>query len=266
MKRLMSLSLILLLAACGGGGNDDNNNTDQSGGGEVIQWDHDPSAIIFRADLTGGNNDPFFTLGEVPVCTIYGDGTVVWTTSVGDPTAEVLFGPADEPRIRRFIENQTIIREIYTYDAQADIVEFGANPVVETLTITVNDVTHTTDGFAEWPPNYFEDIVTECQTLSPRPQIYQPTDGAWVSVERRDHNNNSPSISWNPEETGLDMGTVADSGEPVWVSGALARALWAQLRRSAPDVQFGQESGSYVIVLQLPNITRTSPPRPVITN
>lgn len=260
MKRLMILMVILLLLAACGGGSDDNNTVED--GGEVILWDRDPSAVVFRADVTGGNNDPFFVTGEIPLCTIYGDGTVVWTTEAGDPTAEILFGPVDDPRIRRFVENQTVIREIYTYDAQADVVAFGQNPSVETLTLSVNDVTHTTDGFAEWPPNYFQEIVAECHTLSPRPQIYQPTNGAWLWVERREYESNSPSILWDPVGTGLDLGAVADSGEPAWISGPLARALWEQLRRTSPDLQFGQESGNYVIVLQIPNITRESPPAP----
>ncbi|MDX2077118.1 MAG: hypothetical protein SFZ02_11850 [bacterium] len=228
----------------------------------VIQWERDPSYIVFRADVSPDpNTDPFFLGGEVPFCTIYGDGTVVWSQETGSGGVKVLFGPLDDERIRRFVEWLTIYKEIYRYETELDIQMNSVTPVVETLYLNVNGIAHNSDAFGGWPTNYFAEILTACQELTPQPQEYEP-QGAWLSVREAPFNNNANSVLWEPTVTGLDLKAVADSGQPQWITGQGLRLLWIYLQRSTPDLQFGQLDGNFVVILQIPNITRLHPAPP----
>lgn len=228
----------------------------------VIQWERDPSYIVFRADVSPDPNPPstFIVGGEVPFCTIYGDGTVVWTEESPNGM-RVLFGPVDDERIRRFVNWITVAKGIYTHGEELDLQMSSVTPVVETLYIHVNGIPHKTDAFAEWEPNYFIDILTECRTLSPQPQIFEPT-GAWLSVQSAPFNPNANTVLWEPSVAGIDLNAIAQSGEPQWVTGQGLRLLWTYLQRSSPDLQFGQLDGNFVIILQIPNVTRTYPTPP----
>ncbi len=226
----------------------------------VIQWERDPSYIVFRADISP-NPDPteaFIMGGEVPFCTIYGDGTVVWTQEASSSGGQILFGPVDDERIRRFIEWLTLYKEIYTYTAELDLDMSSVTPVVETLYLNVNGIAHTTDALGGWQPGYFAEILTACAELSPQPQIYEP-EGAWVSAMEAPFDNNANSVLWEPSVTGIDLRAIADSGAPQWVTGRGLQLLWTYLKRSSPDLQFGQLDGNFVVILQIQNITRVYP-------
>lgn len=232
----------------------------------VIQWERDPSYIVFRADVSANLNptNTFLIDGEIPFCTIYGDGTVVWTEETGVGNVRVLFGPVDDERIRRFVAWLTVAKEIYTYGEGLSLEMSSITPVVETLYLHVNGIPHLTDGLSGWKPNYFIEILDECRRLSPQPQIFEPT-GAWLSVSEAPFNNNASSVLWDPTVTGIDLRAIADSGQPQWITGQGLRLLWTYLQRSSPDLQFGQMNGNFIIVLQIPNVTRvyptpTSPP------
>jgi hypothetical protein len=260
MRRLTWILIALMLASCqvlGGGGEPATNNDD----GAVIQWDRNPSTVVFRAGVTGGAaSEEFIARGEIPICTIYGDGRVVWTAdgSYGD----VLFDRLDDETIRRFIEYLVIQQQIYTYGAEADIQPFtDTEPVVEQLTLYVNGVTHITDAYGGWDFNYFLEIVDYCRSMRRTPTIFEPT-GAWLTVIEVDYRGNLPFVGWDAQASGLDLAALAASGESRWITGRNVRALWAYLKRTSPDLQFGQGEGTYQIVLQIPNVTRDSPPAP----
>ncbi|MFW5748435.1 MAG: hypothetical protein ACOCYT_02345 [Chloroflexota bacterium] len=266
MLRLFALFLLVsLLTACGGGDNTDGESDVESVSdpAAVIQWDRNPSNIIFRADIASADaEEGFFARSEIPLCTIYGDGRVIWLSeSAADPIDSVLTGPVDDQRIRFFVENVTFYRDIYSYGAEADLQMSETPPIVETLYINVNDVEHVTDMFSGWDDQYFESIVTECQTLSPRPQIYRP-DGAWIRVREESYNPNQPSVLWDADVTGMDLAEIAASGEPIWVTGRLARLFWSYRTRAPLDLQYSQGAGNFVVAMEIPNLTRFSPPAP----
>lgn len=229
----------------------------------VIQWERDRNYIIFRADVSP-DPDPdraFLLSGEIPFCTIYGDGTIVWTQETVSGAIKVLFGPVDDERIRYFVELLTVYRGFYNYGQELDLQMSESPPVAETLYLHVNGIPHTTDSFSDWSNDYFLDIVTLCKELSPQPQEYLP-QGAWLRVREAPFDMNAPSILWEPSVTGIDLRAIADSGAPQWVSGRGLHLLWTYLGRSSPDLQFGQLDGNFIVSLQIPNITRSVPDTP----
>ncbi len=255
--------LSLVLAACGGGGQTPNvqDAPVRLPSDEVIRWDTSPSHIIFRADITSANDsEDFFARTEIPQCTVYGDGRVVWTTRADNPLDSVLTGPVDEPRIRSLVSYLTF-EGIYTYGTLADVQTSVVSPIVQTLYLNVNDIDHTSDLYGGWDETFYDNVLEICRTLSPRPQIYRPP-ALWVRVMEQDYKVNAPSIIWDPAVTGIDLAEIADSGEPRWLDGRVVQLFWAYRMRSPLDLQYAQNGRTFVVALEVPNLTRFSPPAP----
>ncbi|GAB4511434.1 MAG: hypothetical protein OHK0046_09490 [Anaerolineae bacterium] len=256
--------LMLLLAACGGGGNDNNTTGDDNvvNPGEVINWDRDASTIIFRAEVTGGSDaDALYRLNEVPPCTIYGNGRVVWSVP-REGASQILFDTLEDPTIRSFISDLTVEERIYTYGAEADLqLPSEEQPIVEQVTVFVNDRLHVTDSFSDWDPDFFVNMVERCQSLGDTPTIYEPT-GAWIAAAAVPYQIGAPVISWDREATGLDLQALANSGTPVWSTDRIVAILWNVIHASTPDLQFADETGNYQIAVQVPGITVNAPPAP----
>ena len=262
MKRLlMSIGILILgLTACGGGNtasdvpiiNDSN----------PIQWDRSPTAIIFRADVTGGSTDPFLARSEVPGCTIYGDNHAIWVNELGVNNTQVLEDRLTDDQIRTFVSDLAINQEFYKYTAKADTQPFGdVKPVVETLTLFVNGVNHQTDAFGGWDYDYYQRIRQNCQQVSSAPVLYVPT-GGWVSAREAAYDPQSPAIPWNAANNGLSLKDLAASGERKWITDRNVGVFWHVFRSSPANIQFFEDNKQYQVALEVPNITRDSPPAP----
>src|SRR5688572_470647 len=110
-KRLLAgigLLCLLVTAACqqGGGGAPVVNSTNP------IDWDRNPSTIVFRADITGGSGDPFLAANEIPPCTVYGDNHIVWVNELGPFETQVLEDRVTDDQMRQFI-NAVALNEQY---------------------------------------------------------------------------------------------------------------------------------------------------------
>ena len=278
MRHVLAV-LMLMLAGCQIlAGNDDSD-----GAGTVnvtpivINWDRNQTAVVFRADITGGTNtDRIFMRSEVPLCTVYGDGRVVWT-SENDEGTQVLFDTLSDDFVRTFIENLTIFRKIYSYDLIPDEpdpeetqpvelptlqpIDEGAQPVVEQLELTVNGVRHIADSRSGWPADYFTDVLGDCSQLSKTPIAFEP-DGGWISVEVIEYNSDVPVISWDAGGSGLDLAQVAESGEPRWVTGRTLLVLWVLAQQPPANLQFQQDDATFHLAVEVPGVTRNSPPAP----
>lgn len=233
----------------------------------LINWDRDPSTVVFRADVVGGDRDAeFFTRNEIPHCTIYGDNRVVWTTSsASNENDSVAWDVVDDEVIRVFIEEITIYRDFYEYETGADLitpVEDGSTPVVEQMTLFVNDVLHQSDSLGGWDFEYFQDILDLCRSLSQSPIEFAPA-GGWVSARQVQYDDNIPSIFWDPDAfENLDIPALAERGEREWITGRAAQLIWGVLRRGGIDLQFEIDEATYLVAFEVPLVTRDSPPAP----
>ncbi|MBZ0275677.1 MAG: hypothetical protein K8I60_06015 [Anaerolineae bacterium] len=250
--------LVFILAACGG---------QQADSGpaytDPIEWDHRADAIVFRADVEGGDTARNFTsLSEIPLCTIYGDNRVVWTNDLGAFTTQVLWDKLTDDQMRVFISQLTINAEFFKYEARANLEPPSAEtPVVETLMLRVNGVERKSDSFSGWEPNYYENVLGMCAGVSRAPVLYAP-DGAWVSAQTVPYDINAPLVMWDGNAAGLKLIDLAGIGQPTWISGGVLPYLWQVLHSSPPNLQFNENEVYYNIALQIPNVTRTSPPAP----
>lgn len=267
MARFFTVLMIALLAsACSvfGGGDD---SSEAPSGGEaafgVINWTRTPETIVFRADVVGGEQaQTFAALNEVPNCTIYGDNRVIWTSTAGDNSTQILIDILTDEVIYNFVADLTVADRIYTYTTGVeDLPPASVSPVVETLFLNVNGREHQTDAFGGWTYPYWEAILNRCTSLSQAPALFEPTE-AWLTVREVEYSTNFPSRLWDEAAAQFDLAEVAASEAPRWITGDVVRQLWNLQRSGGPETQFAQGTGNYVIALQIPNVTRDAPARP----
>ncbi|MBI1279597.1 MAG: hypothetical protein GC179_15830 [Anaerolineaceae bacterium] len=260
-KRLLISLIILLvtLSACGG---NTTNNSPAVNQTNPIEWDRDPKTIVFRADVSGGNDDPFYALSEVPVCTIYGDNHIVWINELGVNNIQVLEDRISDDAVREFVSYVALNKQLYNYSAKADTVPLSdPKPVVETLTLFVNKVNHKTDAFGGWDYDYYLDIVTHCQRVSTSPVIYVPT-GAWISARTIPYDSQAARQPWDAKANNLSLKDLAASGQPKWITDRNVGVFWNMFLTSPKNIQYIEDNVEYNVAVQVPNITRDSPPAP----
>lgn len=265
MRRLLILTMLALgLASCQVlRGGDDGGSQTSSSSAALIQWQRSPDTIVFRAEVTGGEDaNAFYMRNDVPYCTIYGDNRIVWNVINSDNNSRILFDRLPDGTIQRFVEDLTIAYRIYDYSAGIDLQPASqVQPVVERITLNVNDRVHITDAFGGWDYLYFLEIVDRCQALSQSPVIFEPTE-AWISVSPTTYDPNTSSVLWDANAAGLDLAELAASGERRWITGRNVRVIWNVLRTSALNVQFEQPGATFVVALEVPGVTAAAPPRP----
>jgi hypothetical protein len=231
---------------------------------QVVQWNKDPYAVVFRAEIIGGDNaDAFFMLNDIPACTVYGDGRVVWVVEgSGNGTREVLFDFMSAEDMARFIVELGINRKFYDYKEGFPLqLPTASKPVYERLTLENNGVKYVSDSFSEWPYDYYNQSLQLCIQQAKTPRTFEP-DGAWISAQEEPYDSRTPSLMWEPDAAGLSFFSLAGTQERRWLEGALVKILWQAIKDNGFDVQFGEADKYYRIALQVPGVTRDAPPAP----
>jgi hypothetical protein len=261
----LTMFLSLVLVACGGEAPapdaDDPQNPDTSVG--VIQWERDPLHVVFRAEVAGGNQDDFYRLTEVPLCTIYGDNRLVWTVENG-AIQEVLFDQLTDAQINSFITDLTVTERIYTYEAGFDLrIPSSDIPVYQKITVHVNGVEHVTDDFVGWPNDYdyFERVLEKCRSLATAPRAFVP-QGAWISAREVEYTGEIPEIIWEPDAANLYLTEIAGDAERRWIEGNNVAILWNVLYDNNLQAQFNERDVNLEVALQVPGVTLDAPPAP----
>lgn len=228
-----------------------------------ITWDRNPATVVFRAEVAGGTIDQeFLSRNEVPLCTIYGDNRVVWTTTTVRNDDGVVFDFLPDETIRLFVQRITTTpNSIFDYQSGVDLLVPGeVEPIYERLTLFVNDLLHQTDAFGGWEYSYFRNMLDDCRNLSTTPVAFLPEE-AWLSAQKVTYDPGLPSIIWDGDAAGLKLADLA-AGDRRWLSGRVVAVLWDRIRSGGPDVQFIDGEETFVVAVEVPNITRSSPPRP----
>ncbi|MCA9881917.1 MAG: hypothetical protein KC708_03060 [Anaerolineae bacterium] len=268
MRRFALLIVLIasmtVLAACGGA-SDDTSQSAGDGGVEqgVVHWPRDPQFILFRAEVIGGDgSDTIVGLNNIPRCSIYGDGRIVWTVPNQSGFEDVRFDYLSDEVIIDFVNFLVVTNRFYTYDAVFErTVPTVAQPVYEKLSLNVNDSEHSTDAFAEWPSGFYSDIVERCGSIAPTPRIFEP-QGAWLTTEIMEYNPQSPTEYWEPEASGLNLADASDPDSKLWLEGSNVLILWDVMRTNPPDIQFNQNGMYYQLALQVPGVTINAPLAP----
>lgn len=134
-------------------------------------------------------------------------------------------------------------------------------PMVEEITLAVSGETVRVNAFSGWDADYFQRVVNNCRTISQTPVLYEPAAG-WVTVRAVPYDSNVPIHVWDSESSGLSLDELATSSEARWIEGDQVVTLWNALRNSSTNLMFLDGDGQYQVVVQVPGVTRSSPPAP----
>ncbi len=264
MRRVWLLLFLAVwtLAACGGAPTQVGDSAVDTLG-SVLDWDRSPTAVIVRLETRGNSGDPTIDLNQIPFCTLFGDGRVVWTDPFADPE-QVLEDRIGDETFRNFLQ-YVIGTGFYSWTSdtgfQPPTSPAGIGPIVETITLTLYGETRTLDAFSNWPPDAFSRILERCRTLSSTPVLYQP-QGVWVSAVVSQTLDDIPSLPWEAwAEAYPDFDLAAiPVGSPRWVTGDLARVVWRIAREGRMQVMYNNVA--YQLVVQDPTIQPNAPPAP----
>ena len=270
MKRwFILIGITLIFSACSALAGDSNSNTAQQADEQpsseeetaLVNWDRDPLNIVFQADVVGGQGFGTFTdNNRVPLCTVYGDGRVVWLSGEEN---QVLFDILTDEEISDLVTYLTVTERFFTFKAGRDsLLPSPEMPVTDVLLLQVNDVSHLTDSFGDWTEDYFNRILTNCTTLGEQPRIFQPSEG-WFSVQAVSYDPSIPSLPWEVESAGLSLFEVAEmQASSIWLDNALVVPIWTAIQENSGRVQFNEDNAEFLVSLRVPGVTVDAPPPP----
>jgi hypothetical protein len=227
----------------------------------VIEWTRSPETVVFRADVEGGYAAQAPEAARaVPMCTIYGDGRVVWVNPLAPFQREVLYDRLTPDVIADFIAYLTVNERIYTYPTPLPDAPI-TDAVVETVRIHVNGIDVRSNGFSGWEAEWFQRVIGACRTLSSAPVLFEPVSG-WLSAAEVPYERYNPALTWDASALMVDLAQIAAAGEPSWVTGSATVTAWRAQNSQPSQFVFQQGDRYYRTVLQVPGISRTSPPAP----
>lgn len=274
MKRwFVLLSIAVLVSACSALAGDSTDNTAQTTNNTenisndataLVRWDRDPLAIIFQADVIGGISFGTFLEGNrVPLCTIYGDGRIVWLSEDND----VLFDFLSDEQIIDFVSYLTVQERFFTYEGGMDsLMPSPEFPITDVLKLNVNNVEHVTDSYGNWTADYFPRIMERCLTIAEVPRRFQPSEG-WLGIDIAVFSDSLPSIPWEAETAGLNLYDVAEMpASSIWLDNALVLPIWTAIRENEGRVTFNQDGNEFLVTLRVPGVTIDAPPPPTGDN
>lgn len=259
----MVILLAVILTACAPGGSPVSRMTDDAAApvSERIDWDRSPDAVIFRVDSGTTGGDPASIRNAVPLCTIFGDGHIVWVNP-GIMPEEVLEDRLDEATMRAFLE-EVVLAGFYYWEPQiiGTPAPAAGSLLREYILLALFGEPHMVTADSNWPPNAFADLLARCRGLSTTPVLYVPT-GAWVSAMPVPEEIHLPAISWAGYAVRFPDVRLVDipPEKPRWVTGDLAAAAWNLARQGRLHIR--EEGIVYRLLVEVPGLQPAAPAAP----
>ncbi len=246
--------LIIVITACSSDKSSQNSDAVNNNQLQQSDWDHASDAVLFRLDeILEGRNQATIT-NRIPLCTIWGDGRVVWVNPVLG-TLEILEARLDVEQMRGFVAD---VVGYGFYGWESDVASPpGDDPARQIITLNVYDNPKTIERYGGWPNEAFSTILEQCRNLSPERALVLP-DGGWVRAYPVDYDAARTSQEW-PRNAPFSMTEVAN--EAVWTDGFWAQEIWGYTREINP-VQVTERGQTYRVSIQVPGLSRTSPAPP----
>lgn len=232
----------------------------QDSGESVPDWTKDANIVIFRLDQTVDGEPQIDAFNRLPRCTIYGNGHVIWANSIPSGGEQILEARIDDATLRAFLEFVVRDKKFYSIpDYAAQKLPSPNTPVVESITLNLNQEVRTVRNFEQWPGDEFDAMLSKCTTLTAQPVLYVPA-GAWVTVYATDRTDLS-QIPWQPIAE-FKLADIAASRTAIWATGAALAQLWTFQHQTPGNVQWNENDKYYRVIIQVPGLSRDAPPAP----
>ncbi len=254
----LMLVVLMILAACNG----DDQSSDENSSNEQIRrfnWDKSADIILFRMDEIPQEESEAQIANRIPLCTIWGDGRLVWVNHLRDEN-EILEARLSDEEIRDFVED---VIGYGFYSWEEDLVPPDQRNIERRIiTLNLYDNARTVERYQAWPNQSFDRIFEQCSSLSAPAHI--SLEGGFVrAYPVEDPIPSVRSMEWG-RGAPFRMADVAASGSPVWLDEPYyLEELWTALRQIGP--MYVTELGDYYeVVLEVPGISRNAPPTEVV--
>jgi len=265
MRRIIWIALLInglvLLAAC-----EEDTPTPDVQNQQIgpLDWDNSPETIILRIEQRLYDAPPAEAANTIPLCTVWGDGRIVWVNELENVELEtdevqILESRISEQQMRSLIED-VIFTGFYDWESNFIIPELE-NPFVSSITLNLMVETRTVERYTSWPANGFDRILTACQQISDTPAVFLP-QGLWVSAYRIEPQEFQGEWRWIPEAAGFNLADVADGSAPQWITGDFAALVWENTILASASTQVLDNDATYELAIQVPGVSRDSPPTP----
>jgi len=256
LRFVLGLVLVAVLTACAGEDATETPSANQQLG--PLDWRREADYIILRVDQRRNQEDPSDLANAIPLCTLWGDGRLVWLNSLTD-NEEVLEARLDDEAIRALIEN-IVFTGFYDWESNF-ILPDVENPIIQTITLNLYSDERTVSRYTEWEVDGFNRILNACTTASSEPVLFLPS-GGWVSAYEVPRVDNVSYVRWSPEAAGFTLAEVQGGANPRWLTGDYLRYLWTTIVMAYNTPLVFEGDKAYQITVQVPNVTRDAPPAP----
>lgn len=257
-KRLVILSvLILVLTACG-----EDAQSNDTGQQRLFDWDRSADFVLFRLDEVVEDDDELVINNTIPPCTIYGNGRLIFTNEGDD--FEVLEARLNDDQIRAYIENAI---GLGFYGWEDDLLEDSGNETtgvpLRSISLNLYAEPRTIERYSGFPVDGFEQLLNDCRNLSEQRALVAPLNGGWLRVApAEDVTPDDLFVQGWPRTAPFSLIEISNSGSSFWVADQeWATALWEFAIRPQ-RIAFFEEGRGFYISLQIPGVSRNSPPAP----
>jgi hypothetical protein len=225
----------------------------------TLRWERSPYTVVFRAETVNSQIEEFVQRSAIPTCSVYGDNRLVYVIARPDGTFQVAWDVLSDAVVTDFATALIGQTSLATLTTGIDALPTGVSaPEVQQVYLAVNDRIYRADSLGGWPADFYNQVLDRCKGLSASPAEFAP-DSAYVAVREIEYQSFLPSVTWDNPALSLDSLVNA---ERTWLSGEGVSAIWQILRESGESIQFQEGEKTYQVILEIPGVTRGSPPPP----
>lgn len=232
----------------------------------LLEWNQDSNYVVLRVDQQYLAGSPAQQANEIPSCTVWGDGHVVWLNYITPENSatqvQLLEAYLNEEQMRALIET-VIFSGFYDWESNF-IIPNSNNQFIQSLSLNLFSEERTVSRYSDWPVNGHERIRETCTQASDSPAIFLP-DGLWLSAYEVPYDDGVGHWRWYSDAAGFGLDEVSGGNSPRWLSGDLAKDVFNTTILSNTSVHALDGDLSYELVVQVPQVTRDAPPAPDTT-